>query len=89
MELELTVPKGAAGLVRVYLIDPDNFEGGRKQKVVVAGDDLGTLEQFQEGKWLEHAVSAAQTADGKVVIRAVNARKGANAVISIIEWVQK
>ena len=87
--VELTVPKGAAGLVRVYVIDPDNFEGGREQKVVVAGDDLGTLEQFQEGKWLEHRVSADQTADGKVLVRAVNARKGSNAVISMIEWVQK
>ena len=87
--VELTVPKGAAGLVRVYVIDPDNFEGGRKQKVAVAGDDLGTLEKFQEGKWLEHPVSASQTADGKVLVRAVNARKGSNAVMSIIEWVQK
>jgi len=88
-ELELTVPKGAAGLVRVYVIDPDDFEGGRKQKVFVAGDDLGTIEKFQDGKWLEHPVGAGQTADGKVLIRAVNARKGSNAVISIIEWVQK
>ena len=47
--MELTVPKGAAGLVRVYVIDPDNFEGGRKEQVMVAGDDLGTLEKFQEG----------------------------------------
>ena len=35
--VELTVPKGAAGVVRVYVVDPDTFEGGRKQKVVVAG----------------------------------------------------
>ena len=28
-------------------------------------------------------------ADGKALVRAVNARKGSNAVISIIEWVQK
>ena len=88
-DIEITAPKGAAGLVRVYVIDPDNFEGGRKEKVIVAGDDLGTVEKFQEGKWLEHPVSAAQTADGKVLIRAVNARKGSNAVISIIEWVQE
>ena len=87
--LELTVPKGTAGLVRVYVIDPDNFEGGRKQRVFVAGDDLGVVEKFQDGKWLEHPVSAAQTADGKVVVRAVNTRKGSNAVISIIEWVAK
>jgi hypothetical protein len=87
--VELTVPKGETGVVRVYVIDPDTFEGGRKQKVVVAGDDLGTLGNFQEGKWLEHPVSADQTADGKVLVRAVNARKGSNAVISMIEWVQK
>ena len=87
--IELTVPKGATGVVRVYIIDPDTFEGGRKQKVVVAGDDLGTLGNFQEGKWLEHPVSADQTADGTVLVRAVNARKGSNAVISMIEWVQK
>jgi hypothetical protein len=73
----------------MYVIDPDTFEGGRKQKVVVAGDDLVTLGNFQEGKWLEHPVSANQTADGKVLVRAVNARKGSNAVISMIEWVQK
>ena len=88
-EVELTVPKGAAGTVRVYVIDPDNYQGGRKERVFVAGDDLGIVEQFQAGKWLEHPVSAAQTADGKVLVRAANARTGSNAVISVIEWVQK
>jgi hypothetical protein len=87
--IELTVPKGARGMVRVYVIDPDNFEGGRKQQVFIAGDDMGTLDNFQAGKWLEHPVSTGQTADGKVLVRAVNARKGSNAVISIIEWVEK
>ena len=87
--IELTVPKGAPGLVRVYVIDPDNFEGGRKQKVFIAGEDMGTLDKFQEGKWLEHGVSTGQTADGKVLVRAVNTREGSNAVISIIEWVEK
>ena len=75
--------------MRVYVIDPDNFEGGRKQEVFIAGDDMGTLDKFQEGKWLEHPVSTGQTADGKVLIRAVNTRKGSNAVISILEWVEK
>jgi Protein of unknown function (DUF2961) len=87
-EIELTVPKGTAGTVRVYVIDPDNFEGGRKEQVFVAGDDLGTVANFQSGKWLEHPVTAAQTADGKVLVRAVNARTGSNAVLSIIEWLQ-
>ncbi|HVM49448.1 MAG TPA: glycoside hydrolase family 172 protein [Candidatus Acidoferrum sp.] len=88
-EIELTVPKGASGLVRVYVIDPDNFEGGRKETVSVAGEDLGTIENFQDGKWLEHKVGADKTADGKVLMKAVNARQGSNAVISIIEWVEK
>ena len=83
------MPKGAAGLVRVYVIDPDNFEGGRKQTGVHRRRRYGDVEKFQDGKWLEHPVSAAQTADGKVLVRAVNARKGSNAVISIIEWVEK
>ena len=50
---------------------------------------MGTVENFGEGKWLEHPVSASQTADGKVLVRAVNALKVSNAVISIIESVQK
>jgi hypothetical protein len=87
--VELSVPKGATGKVRVYVTDPDNFHGGRKEQVYVAGDDLGTVEGFQEGRWLEHAVNASQTAEGKVLVRAVNASQEANAVISIVEWVEK
>ena len=87
--IELTVPKGAAGTARVYVTDPDNFEGGRKERLYVAGDDLGTVEQFQDGRWIEHRVNAAQTAEGKVLVRAVNARQDANAVISIVEWAEK
>jgi hypothetical protein len=87
--IELTVPKEAAGLVRVFVIDPDSFEGGRKQTMNIVGEDLGTVQAFQDGKWLEQPVASNQTADGKVIIRAVNARKGANAVISIVEWIEK
>ena len=88
-DIELAVPKGASGLVRVFIIDPDIFEGGRKETISVAGQELGTVQVFQEGKWLEQRVGSSQTADGKVLIRAVNARKGSNAVLSIIEWVEK
>lgn len=89
MEVELSVPRSSSGLLRVYIIDPDNFQGGRKQRVVVAGDDLGTFENFQEGKWIERRVTSAETAEGKVSVRAVNARSGSNAVVSVIEWVGK
>ena len=87
--IDLAVPRNAAGLVRVYVIDPDSFEGGRKETLSIAGDDVGLIENFQEGKWVEHPVSRSQTAEGKVTVRAVNARTGSNAVISIIEWIEK
>ena len=87
LEIELTVPKGATGLARVYVIDPDHFEGGRKQQVSVDGETSGVCENFEEGKWLEQKVGPDKTSDGKVLVRAINIRKGSNAVISIIEWV--
>ncbi len=87
--IELAVPKNQAGLVRVYVIDPDNFKGGRKERLIIADQELGPFEKFQEGKWLEQPVTGDQTAEGKVLVQALNARQGSNAVISIIEWVEK
>ena len=89
VEIALTVPKGARGIVRIFVIDPDNFEGGRKQRVLVNGDSLGLVENFVEGRWLEHRLGAEKTADGTVRIQAINARPGSNAVISIVEWIQE
>ncbi len=86
LRIELTTPKGARGLLRLYVIDPDNFEGGRRQTLAVAGKSLGAIRDFQEGRWLECPVSAEQTADGKVLIQARNDRDSSNAVLSIIEW---
>jgi hypothetical protein len=88
VQIELSVPKETKGTVRVYVIDPDNFEGGRKQSVTVAGKLLGTIEGFQEGRWLEQAITPAESAQGKITIQARNVRQGSNAVISIIEWVE-
>ncbi len=89
VELAVNVPPGAAGLLRVYVIDPDNFQGGRKERVNLAGEDLGLVENFQEGKWIEHKVSGDVTRDGKILVRATNARNSSNAVISKLEWVEK
>ncbi len=89
VEVELTVPEGISGTVRLYVIDPDNFEGGRRQNVVVGTKSLGLIENFREGRWLEHHVGADETTKGKVLTRATNARAGSNAVISIVEWVQR
>jgi hypothetical protein len=87
LRIELSVPKGVEGVVRLYVIDPDNFEGGRKEEVIVAGKSLGTVEKFQEGRWLERVVNSDESADGTFAIQARNLREGSNAVISIIEWV--
>jgi hypothetical protein len=86
-EIELDVPPAAQGTVRLFVIDPDHFEGGRKQTVSVEGKSLGLIEDFVEGRWLETKVGSSETSDGKLAIRASNARKGANAVLSIIEWI--
>jgi hypothetical protein len=87
LQIELTVPKNAAGTVRVYVIDPDRFEGGRRQTVSVAGKSLGLVENFREGRWLEQHVGPEQSSEGKLIVQAHNERAGSNAVISIIEWV--
>jgi hypothetical protein len=87
LRIELTVPKGIAGVVRVYAIDPDNFQGGRKQTVSVAGKSLGLVENFQEGRWLEQRISSQDSTAGRLLVEAHNAREGSNAVISIIEVV--
>ena len=87
LQIELTVPKKTRGTVRLYVIDPDNFEGGRKQTVRIAGKSLGLVENFQEGRWLEKELGPQESVGGRVLIQARNARQGSNAVISIIEWI--
>jgi hypothetical protein len=87
--VQLNVPKGAAGTVRVFIIDPDSYGGGRREKVAIAGQTFGPFDNFQAGRWVECAVSTEKTAGGQVEISAINARTGANAVVSLIEWVEK
>ena len=89
LRIELTVPKEARGTVRLFMIDPDNFEGGRRQNVTVAGKSLGLVKDFQTGRWVETPLTASETASGKVLIQAANVRQGSNAVISIVEWVEE
>ena len=70
------------------MIDPDPFQGGRKQENIIGGKSLGVVENLEGGKWLEQDVGPERTSEGKVLVEARNARAGANAVISIIEWVE-
>jgi hypothetical protein len=74
--IQLALPKEDKGVLHLYIIDPDNYQGGRKETVIVGGKTAGTYDHFE-------------TADGKLSVRIVNARDGANAVVSKIEWMQK
>ena len=86
---ELTVPKGIAGTVRVYIIDPDSYEGGRKESLLIDGESLGPFENFQSGRWVECPIAAKANVNGKIDVSAVNALSKSNAVVSKIEWVEK
>ena len=74
LRIELSVPKAAQGTVRLHVIDPDNFEGGRKEEVIVAGKSLGAVERFQDGRWLERVVNSEESAEGTIPIQARNLR---------------
>jgi hypothetical protein len=89
LDVDVSLPPGAEGLLRLYMIDPDLFGGGRRQTVTVAGKSLGQIKEFEQGRWLEQRLGPAETAGGKIPICIRNDRPGANAVLSIIEWVGK
>ncbi|HNT34710.1 MAG TPA: DUF2961 domain-containing protein [bacterium] len=86
--IDLTVPSQASGIVRVYIKDPDNYMGGRSQRVLVGDKDLGEHSQFGEGRWLEVPVTAEMTSQGIVTVRAMNLNPASNAVISNIQWLR-
>lgn len=88
LNLLLNLPKGADGTLRLFIIDPDNYQGGRKESVSVGGKDAGTFEHFQDGRWIDVPVSSDQTLAGTLAVRVTNARDGANAVLSKLEWLE-
>lgn len=90
VQIALHVPPGSAGRVRLYMIDPDHFQGGRRQEVFVGERSLGLVTDFDGGKWLEATVGPDATAAGTLTIRAVNRNPNpkSNAVLSIVEWVE-
>lgn len=85
LKLEILTPVRAAGTLRIFILDPDNFKGGRRQQIFVGEKDLGEFQDFQEGRWVETRITSEMNTEGRVPIR-VEPRQG-NAVISVIEWV--
>ncbi|MHC4445654.1 MAG: glycoside hydrolase family 172 protein [Planctomycetota bacterium] len=86
LRIALTVPEASTGKLRIYIIDPDSFQGGRRQQVLVDDRDLGEFADFQKGRWIETPIDSDMTGDGQLIIRAKNLNQGSNAAISIIEW---
>ncbi|HUW60739.1 MAG TPA: glycoside hydrolase family 172 protein [Candidatus Bathyarchaeia archaeon] len=87
LAIELAAPSGAKGMLRLFIIDPDNFGGGRNEEIRVDGSSLGRFESFHAGQWIEAPVTPEMTQDGRVLIEAQNLNQEAkgNAVISIVE----
>jgi hypothetical protein len=88
LQVELTVPTGSAGTLRLYVIDPDNFGDGRVEQVIVDEQPLGEVKGFQQGRWLELKVGKDMSSDGLVSIHVRNQNPKGNAVLSIIEWLE-
>jgi len=76
-------PSKMTGLLRLYCVDPDRFQGGRKERIVVAGKEVKRLEAFERGRWVEVPVNFD---GGNLSITIHNARSGSNAVVSKIEF---
>jgi hypothetical protein len=89
IDLTLNLPKRVKGVLRLYIIDPDDYMGGRKETVVVGGDTVGTFDHFQQGRWVEVPVAPEKTADGKLRVQILNGNRPSNAVVSKLEWVEK
>jgi len=89
LSIELTLPASREGMLRLFILDPDRFAGGRKEEINVGGQTIGTYENFQSGQWIEVPVTAAMTQDGRLLIEAKNLREKGNAVLSIVEWREK
>jgi hypothetical protein len=82
LQFHVTVPVGVSGALRLFLVDGDNYQGGRVETVHVDGQDVGTFSSFQQGAWVQANITATDTADGRIDVEVDNARQGSNVVVS-------
>ena len=87
LEFDILCPKSAAGTLRLFILDADNFAGGRRESISVAGKLIGDFENFQKGQWVDIPIAPADTANGVVSVVIKNLKPGANAVVSQIRAV--
>lgn len=88
VQIAINVPPGRAGTLRLFMIDPDRFQGGRHQEVFVGERSAGQVKNFEEGAPLEIPVDSSMTQTGQILLRIVNLNPRSNAVISVVEWVE-
>ena len=89
VRFEITCPKGAVGTLRLFIIDGDNFAGGRKESVTVAGRLIGDYSDFQTGRWIEIPISKTDTAQGRIPVIVKNLKAASNAVVSQIRFISE
>jgi len=82
-------PEGAKGNLRFFIIDPDNFAGGRIQRISVEGREVGVFRDFQKGKWVEVEIGEKDTMDGVISVVMENLKQGGNAVVSFVQFKEK
>lgn len=83
------MPANVSGMLRLFMIDPDHFGGGRNQKVRVDEKEFETLSEFYEGKWIEIPITEKESADGRLEISVENLKADSNAVVSQVEFIGK
>lgn len=82
----MTVPAGVTGALQVFLVDADNYAGGRDETVYIGGKDVGTFSNFQQGRWVTANLTAADTASGQIDVEVDNARQGSNVAVSEVAF---
>jgi len=86
LEFDLTCPKGSAGTLRLFILDGDNFLGGRRESITVQDRLIGEYDSFQAGKWVEVPISADQTEDGSIAVQIRPTKQGSNAVVTFVRF---
>ena len=88
VQIILTVPAKRRGILRLYVIDPDHFQGGRHQEILVNDKSFGEVQGFDRGKWLDLPLDESFTQTGEISVRIKNLNPQSNAVVSIVEWAE-
>lgn len=83
---DILCPRGAKGNLRFFIIDPDNFAGGRIQRISVEGREVGVFRDFQKGKWVDVEIGEKDTMDGVISVVMENLKEGGNAVVSFVQF---